>query len=273
MSTQSITIDRHSTKEQREVALKAIYHQILERQPYDSEHHLLAKIEKEFLNGRLGVRHFIGELTNSEVYLNQFYENTSNSKFIESCMKHLLGRVAKDNDEVRHYADMLMRHGASHFIHDILGSEEYRKAFGCFTVPFPREHKFYDSPRNYMQSNLVNHEHFGQRGKGIPTIYWQALGLDCETGECVVPDHGAVTQSNQVPSAAPANDHRSNETEIEALLQMLRQDDARNVLQQMTERQKQLVGLGDRFRDCLRLANSTAVQSRHCPWGKSPNCG
>ncbi|MFN5856977.1 MAG: phycobilisome rod-core linker polypeptide [Pseudanabaenaceae cyanobacterium] len=241
MSTQSITIDRHSTREQREAALKAIYHQILERQPYDSEHHLLAKIEKEFLNGRLGVRHFIGELTTSQVYLDQFYENASNSKFIESCMKHLLGRVAKDNDEVRHYADMLMRHGASHFIHDILGSDEYRKAFGCFTVPFPQAQKFYDSPRNYMQSNLVNHEHFGQRGKGIPTIYWQALGLDCETGECIVPDHGSVTQPNNTASHAPAASTQNNETEIEELLEMLRQDDARKVLQQMTDRQKQLL--------------------------------
>ncbi|MEI6428482.1 MAG: phycobilisome rod-core linker polypeptide [Pseudanabaena sp. ELA607] len=240
MNTSSITIDRHSSKEQREVALQAIYTQILERQPYASEHHLLAKIEKEFLSGRLGVRHFIGELTTSEVYLNQFYENASNSKFIESCMKHLLGRVAKDNDEVRHYADMLMRHGASHFIHDILGSEEYRKAFGCFTVPFPQAHKFYDSPRNYMQSNLVNHEHFGQRGKGIPTIYWQALGLDCETGECVLPE-GANASGATSNGHAPAAQGKNNETEIEELLQMLRQDDARKVLQQMTDRQKQLL--------------------------------
>jgi hypothetical protein len=195
-----VTIDRKASEEDRQMALRQIYSQILERQPYEFERKAIAKIEKEFLKGKLGVRHFIGELVMSPVYLKCFFHDCSNLKFVEWSYKHLLGRALRDKQEIAVAMDLLMKEGVSTFIHELLGSEEYRKAFGAFTIPYARDVKFYDSPRNYLQTNLLQHEHVGQRGKVIPTIYWQQLGLDCETGTCVMPDemikaHDAVSHS------------------------------------------------------------------------------
>jgi len=200
-----ITIDRKSTEADRQTALKQIYVQVLERQPYEYERKEIAKLEKDFLKGKLGVRHFIGELVMSPVYLNSFYHDCSNLKFVEWSFKHLLGRALQGKEEIAKYMDLLMMQGVSAFFHEILGSEEYRKAFGCFTIPSARNVKFYDSPRNYLQTDLLQHEHVGQRGKVIPTIYWQQLGMDCETGTCVVPEemnHNPAAASHSVHSAA-----------------------------------------------------------------------
>ncbi len=183
-----ITIDRKATEAERQAGLHQIYAQVLERQPYEYERKEIAKHEKDFLKGKLGVRHFIGELVMSPVYLNSFYRNCSNMKFVEWSIKHLLGRALQGHEEVAKYTDLLMGDGVAAFFHEILGSEEYRKAFGSFTIPYARKVNFYDSPRNYLQTELLQHEQVGQRGKVIPTIYWQQLGMDCETGNCVLPE-------------------------------------------------------------------------------------
>jgi len=234
----AITVDRKATELDRQNALRQIYFQILERQPYESERKEIAKLEKDFLKGKLGVRHFIGELVMSSVYLNSFYYDCSNMKFVEWTFKHLLGRAIQGSEEIATYMNLLMMEGVSAFFHEILGSEEYRKAFGCFTIPYARDVKLYDSPRNYLQTNLLQHEHVGQRGKVIPTIYWQQLGLDCETGTCVMPEKKAVSKHpevNELPIARSLND------EIEELLQMLQKSDAKQVLQSMNENQRSLL--------------------------------
>ena len=234
-----ITIDRKSTEADRQTALHQIYAQVLERQPYEYERKEIAKIEKDFLKGKLGVRHFIGELVMSNIYLNNFYRDCSNLKFVEWSFKHLLGRALQGKEEIAKFMDLLMMHGVSAFFHEILGSEEYRKAFGGFTIPYARDVKFYDSPRNYLQTDLLQHEHVGQRGKVIPTIYWQQLGMDCETGTCVMPSAKVETHQEN-PKAKEPTSKALNE-EIEELLQMLQHSDARQVLQGMNENQRSLL--------------------------------
>jgi len=242
-----VTIDRKSAETERQNALNQIYTQILERQPYEFERKEIAKIEKDFLKGKLGVRHFIGELVMSPVYLKSFYQDCSNLKFVEWSFKHLLGRALQGKEEIATYMNLLMMEGVSAFVHEILGSEEYRKAFGCFTVPYARDVKFYDSPRNYLQTNLLQHEHVGQRGKVIPTIYWQQLGMDCETGTCVMPDPTKKsgsrkthqTMSEKTRETEPTS--RSLNEEIEELLQMLQNSDAKQALQNMNENQRSLL--------------------------------
>lgn len=236
----AVTVDRNSTETARQTALQQIYTQVLERQPYDSERKAIAKIEKEFLKGKLGVRHFIGELVNSSVYLNCFYHDCSNLKFVEWSFKHILGRALRDNEEIAKYMNLLMMEGVGAFFHELLGSEEYRRAFGSFTIPYARDVKFYDSPRNYLQTNLLQQEHVGQRGKIVPTIYWQKLGLDCETGTCVMPDANAEKHIPE-PTKTQEPVSRSLNAEIEELLQMLQNSDARQVLQSMNEKQRSLL--------------------------------
>jgi hypothetical protein len=140
--TRVISLERNSTPEERQIALRQIYAQVLERQPYESEREMMATHEKSFLSGKLGIRHFLQALGSSSIYLDRFFYNGSNLKFIEGCFKHFLGRAPKDRYEVESYADILMKHGASGVISEMTGSEEYRKTFGQFTVPHARFMKF-----------------------------------------------------------------------------------------------------------------------------------
>jgi hypothetical protein len=162
---------------------------------------------------------------------------------MELSFKHLLGRTLHDKEEISVYTDVLTKQGTAAFFHKIFDSDEYRKAFGCHTVPYTRDVKFYDSPRNYLQSDLIQHEHIGQHGKSVPTLYWQELGMDCETGTCVMPDQASSNHSAEtkpVMEVSKAKERSINE-EIEELLQMLQTTDAKQVLQSMNDNQRSLL--------------------------------
>ncbi|MBW4695036.1 MAG: phycobilisome rod-core linker polypeptide [Lyngbya sp. HA4199-MV5] len=195
LDEQPLTVNRRSSLDERQAALYQIYRQVLQRQPYSSERELLAKAEKDFLTDKIGVKRFLSELGHSDVYLNAFYYNSSNMKFLELCFKHFLGR-APLAQEIKCYCDIMIYEGVTALITAILDSEEYRKAFGCFTVPYPRELPCYESPKAYTESHLLNQEHIGQRGRSIPTIYWHQLGLTCESGVCRYPEADEVVESN-----------------------------------------------------------------------------
>lgn len=197
-----ITVSRRSTREEREFALHQIYQQVLERQPYVYERKVLARAEKDFLSDKIGVRRFLKELGHSSVYLDSFYFKCSNLKFIEWCFKHFMGRAPMNQDEVHTYCDILLKQGVNQLITSILDSEEYRKVFGCFTVPYPRS-EYHESPKAYIESEILNHEHFGQRGVVMPTMYWHQLGLDCTGGFCRHPEadevlHPPVSQASEM---------------------------------------------------------------------------
>ncbi|WP_416668403.1 phycobilisome rod-core linker polypeptide [Egbenema bharatensis] len=193
-SPQSITVSRKSSLEERRVALYRIYQQVLERQPYCYERQTIAKAEKDFLADKIGVRRFLKELGHSEVYLNAFYMGASNLKFLEWCFKHFMGRAPVDQEEIRHYCDILMKKGVQAVITAILDSEEYRKVFGCFTVPYAREQRHYLSPRAYLETQILNHEYIEQRGHVVPTMYWHELGLNCDAGVCRHPEAHEVLE-------------------------------------------------------------------------------
>lgn len=187
-----VVVSRRSSLEERKLALTQIYRQVLERSPYSHERKILAAAEKDFLSDKIGVKRFLKELGHSEVYLNTFYFGSSNLKFIDWCCKHFLGRAPLNAQEIQHYCDVLMKEGVQHFITAILDSEEYRKVFGCFTVPYPRQVKYYESPKAYLESEFLNHEHYGQRGWVVPTLYWHQLGLNCDAGVCRHPEADEV---------------------------------------------------------------------------------
>lgn len=179
-------VSRRSSLEERQAALHQIYNQVLERQPYASERRILAKAEKDFLRDKIGVKRFLKALGHSEVYLNEFYFNSSNLKFLELCFKHFMGRAPRNHEELREYCDVLMRDGVNELITKMIDSEEYRKHFGCFTVPHPYAEKNYESPKAYIENDLLINELHGRRGTIIPTMLWHELGLECDGGECRV---------------------------------------------------------------------------------------
>ncbi|MBF2025714.1 MAG: phycobilisome rod-core linker polypeptide [Oscillatoriales cyanobacterium C42_A2020_001] len=226
---QPVTVNRHSTPEERQIALRQIYHQVLERQPYTYERKHLAKAEKDFLCDKIGVRRFLRELGHSQVYLNSFYHNSSNMKFLELCFKHFLGRAPINQDEIKLYCEILMHKGVAQFITAILDSEEYRKMFGCFTVPYPRVERYYPSPRAYTESSLLNQEHNGQRGRSIPTIYWHQLGLNCDAGVC------------RHPEADEAIASQISQDDLSQLLQLFRNSPPQEVVATLSREQKEML--------------------------------
>jgi hypothetical protein len=181
---QETIVSRRSSMEERQAALYQIYQQVLERQPYAFERKTLAKAEKDFLCDKIGVKRFLKALGHSEVYLNEFYNQSSNLKFLELCFKHFIGRAPSNHMEMREYCDILMRYGVRELVTRMVDSEEYRKHFGCFTVPHPYLKGIYESPKAYLENDALINELHGRRGTVIPTMLWHELGLQCDGGVC-----------------------------------------------------------------------------------------
>lgn len=232
-SFQPVTVNRKSSVEERRAALYQVYWQVLERQPYRYEQQQLVKLEKDFLADKIGVRRFLKELGHSEVYLNAFYHRASNLKFLEWCFKHFMGRAPIDQDEIRVYSDILMKKGVPAAITAILDSEEYRKVFGCFTVPYPRQQNHYGSPKAYLETQILNQEYIEQRGHVVPTIYWHELGLNCDAGVCYHPEAKEVL-------APPVSEMGEMlETELLEFLRTLDTAKAKQVISSLSPKQKE----------------------------------
>ncbi|HIK26712.1 MAG: phycobilisome rod-core linker polypeptide [Oscillatoriaceae bacterium SKW80] len=178
-----ITTHHNASPEERKQILLQIYRQVLERVPYIAERRQIANLENEFIKGKIGIRHFLKRLAVTPLYLQSFYERSSNVKFIENAIKHFLGRAPHDEAEIRFYDNLLVRRGVGAMVSEMIDSEEYRKAFGCFTVPYWRK-RHYESANDYLESSFLEKEYAGQRGWAIPTLYWHELHLDCSGGIC-----------------------------------------------------------------------------------------
>lgn len=203
-SVNVVVVSRESSPEERQAALYQIYAQVLERQPYAFEHKMLAKPEKDFIRDKIGVKRFLKILGHSEVYLEEFYHRSSNLKFIELCFKHFMGRAPKDHEEVHHYCDILLREGVEKLITRLIDSEEYLRSFGCFTVPYPRTERQFNSPKAYLESDALLHELHGRRGTVVPTMTWHELHLDCNGGTCgTAPPAGALPVGQPLPVVQP----------------------------------------------------------------------
>lgn len=231
-----VTVSRTSSREEREYALYQIYQQVLDRQPYAAERLSLKKAEEDFLRDKIGVRRFLKLLGHSEVYLDSFYYRSSNPKFLEICLKHFLGRSIVNHVEMHEYMNILIQKGVKHLITTILDSEEYRKTFGCFTVPYLQEHPVYASPKLYLETQISMNEMTGRRGWSLPILYWHQLGMDCDTGVCRHPEvQEALSPEKTV--AQPSSDTKPvHEMSLDELLSAL--DEPAVDLPVLTERQR-----------------------------------
>lgn len=227
-----MTVSRKSSVEERKAALCQIYNQILERQPYAYERQILAAAEKDFLKDKIGVKRMLKILGHSEVYLKEFYENSSNLKFLELCFKHFMGRAPRDREEMHHYSDILMRKGVKALITAMIDSEEYRKHFGCFTVPHPTQEDHYPSPKAFLESHILNQELHGRRGWIVPTMLWHDLNMRCEGGTCAVAE---------APSATRLSSPKSPEDLLQALRSMA-PDDLEQIASALSPRQRETLG-------------------------------
>ncbi len=224
------TVSRHSSLEERQAALYQIYQQVLERKPYAYERRLLAKLEKDFLRDKIGVKRFLKELGHSEVYLSEFYDNSSNLKFLELCFKHFMGRAPHSRAEMQQYSDTLMREGVNELITKMIDSEEYRKHFGCFTVPYQCGEEPYTSPKDYLENDILINELHGRRGYILPTMLWHELGLECDGGTCSVKQDTLM----DFPNAADAD-----QVELLQVLRRMHPDDLKEVAAALPPKQRE----------------------------------
>lgn len=230
LHTNEITVSRKSSLEERKAALYQIYSQILERQPYGFERKILANAEKDFLNDKIGVKRMLKLLGHSEVYLKEFYENSSNLKFLELCFKHFMGRAPRDREEMQDYSDILMRKGVKALVTAMVDSEEYRKQFGCFTVPHPAQMEHYPSPKAFLESRILNQELHGRRGWVVPTMVWHELKMHCEGGTCA-----AATANPQSAEPAPAQ----SPDDLLNVLRSMNPDDLKQIASALSARQRE----------------------------------
>jgi len=226
---QKTTVSRHSSVEERQAALYQIYNQVLERQPYAHERRLLATAEKDFLRDKIGVKRFLKALGHSEIYLNEFYYNSSNLKFLELCFKHFMGRAPRNHEEIREYCDILMRDGVNALITQLIDSEEYRKHFGCFTVPYSIAETTYESPKAYLESDILVNELHGRRGYILPTMLWHELGLECDEGQCDLNIESPI----QFPTSGDVS-----QIELLQVLRRIHPDDLEEIAAALPEQQR-----------------------------------
>lgn len=213
---ETITTTHDASVEERTFVLSKIYQQVLERQPYDSEHKQLSDLEKDFKKGKIGIRHFLKSLVVRPIYLEHFYENSSNLKFLENACKHFLGRTPHGDEEIHEWDNILLRHGVGALVSEMVDSEEYRKCFGYFTVPYWREQALYQSATEYLENERLGHEHPGQHGWGIPTHYQQKLHLNSQT-EASQPEETTSSDSQTSPKVVGT----MTETEAEKIMECI----------------------------------------------------
>ncbi|MBS0018231.1 MAG: phycobilisome rod-core linker polypeptide [Arthrospira sp. SH-MAG29] len=218
---ETITTTHDASVEERTFVLSKIYQQVLERQPYDSEHKQLWDLERDFKKGKLGIRHFLKSLVVRPVYLEHFYENSSNLKFLENACKHFLGRTPHGDEEIHHWDNILLRHGVGALVSDMVDSEEYRKCFGYFTVPYWREQALYQSATEYLENERLAHEHPGQRGWGIPNHYQQKLHLNSDSEGQRAPTEDTPPEELQPSPAVVVG--TMTETEAEKIMECIQQ--------------------------------------------------
>lgn len=228
------TVNRRSSLEERQAALYKIYAQVLERQPYASERRTLAQPEKDFLRDKIGVKRFLKALGHSEVYLNEFYYSSSNLKFLELCFKHFMGRAPKSHGEMNEYSDILMREGVNELITKMIDSEEYRKHFGCFTVPHPYAETVYESPKAYLENDLLVHELHGRRGTIFPTMLWHELGLQCDGGTC-------APQQENLSFASFEKNADADRIELLQVLRRIHPEDLEEIAAALPNKQREIL--------------------------------
>jgi hypothetical protein len=174
---------------------------------------------------------FSCEISGSEVYLNEFYYTSSNLKFLELCFKHFMGRAPKSHAEMREYCDILMRDGVKELITKMIDSEEYRKHFGCFTVPHPYAETVYESPKAYLENDLLINELHGRRGTVMPTMLWHELGLQCD-------GNGNLAKSTNLSFDANALDDR---VELLQVLRRVHPEDLEEVAAALPPQQREML--------------------------------
>ncbi len=135
-----IALHSYASLEEIEVAIKAIYRQVLGN-AYVMESERLGVLESQLECGEITVREFVRNVAKSELYRSRFFDNCPRYRAIELNFKHLLGRAPESYEETSYHSQILDRGGHEDEVDSYLDSDEYQDAFGDHVVPYYRGYK------------------------------------------------------------------------------------------------------------------------------------
>ena len=135
----ALVYDRQCSPEQLQELLRAVYRQLLQRQPYHWEKaHELRALERDFLQRKINLRRLIRAVGHSSLYRRLFFEQGGNTRCVEQAFKHFLGRLPLNREEIATYHRILVKSGLGALVDALVDSDEYRRVFGNTTVPYNR---------------------------------------------------------------------------------------------------------------------------------------
>ncbi|MEL7054541.1 MAG: phycobilisome rod-core linker polypeptide, partial [Cyanobacteria bacterium J06588_5] len=117
--------------------IKAAYRQIYHEQQM-LEHNRERFLESQLRAGQITVRDFIRGLLLSDSFRRLTFDSNNNYRFVEICIRRVLGRNVYNEREKLAWSITLATQGIQGFVDELLSSEEYLSNFGDSTVPYQR---------------------------------------------------------------------------------------------------------------------------------------
>ncbi|MBW4699252.1 MAG: phycobilisome rod-core linker polypeptide [Aphanocapsa lilacina HA4352-LM1] len=146
-----------TTRSEKDVAINAIYRQVLDVFAGIPPSYLrLSEAESKLKNNEISVREFVRRLGRSENYRKRFFEPYSSPKVVELLTKHFLGRAPISQQEISTYVQILGTKGLAAAVDAIVESPEYLTVFNEDIVPYRRYPTL--PAGNYRASVRVNDE-------------------------------------------------------------------------------------------------------------------
>ena len=133
--TNVIELRPNFTEDDLQQVIRAVYKQVLGN-AHLLEGDRLTSAESLLRNGDTTVRGFVRLVGQSELYQTQFFNNSSQYRFIELNCKHFLGRAPKDQVEIARHVLIYNEQGYAADIDSYIDSDEYTTNFGENIVPY-----------------------------------------------------------------------------------------------------------------------------------------
>lgn len=136
-SADPVELRPNATEDDLQTVIRAVYRQVLGNQHVmDSQR--LSSAESLLRDGSITVRGFVRAVAKSDLYRSLFFDTASPYRFIETNVKHFLGRAPIDQGEVSAHVQTYNNEGYDAEIDSYLDSEEYVANFGENVVPYAR---------------------------------------------------------------------------------------------------------------------------------------
>ena len=136
-SADPVELRPNATEDDLQTVIRAVYRQVLGNQHVmDSQR--LSSAESLLRDGDITVRGFVRAVAKSDLYRSLFFNTASPYRFIETNVKHFLGRAPIDQAEISAHVQTYNNDGYDAEIDSYLDSDEYVSSFGENVVPYAR---------------------------------------------------------------------------------------------------------------------------------------